>query len=158
MEIHGKVTLFAEGCHGSLSKSVIDKFNLRADSQHQTYGIGLKEVRLLRWNWTHKKKVWEIDPKKHVPGLVLHTVGWPLDKNTYGGSFLYHAENNQVYVGFVVALDYQNPYLSPYKEFQVYPWENVHVSHPLAALQAPSRDQEILGRWSMHRVRSACFE
>ena len=107
MEIHSKVTLLAEGCHGSLSKEVINKFDLRAGSQHQTYGIGLKEV-------------WEIDPKKHEPGLVIHSVGWPLDKNTYGGSFLYHAENNLVYTGFVVALDYQNTYLSPYREFQRY--------------------------------------
>ena len=107
MEIRAKVTLFAEGCHGSLSKEVINKFDLRKGREPQTYAIGLKEV-------------WEIDPAKHEPGLVVHSVGWPLDKNTYGGSFLYHAENNQVYVGFVVALDYQNPYLSPYKEFQRY--------------------------------------
>jgi electron-transferring-flavoprotein dehydrogenase len=107
MEIKAKVTLFAEGCHGSLTKSIINKFDLRKNSQHQTYGIGLKEV-------------WEIDPKKHQPGLVVHTLGWPLDNNTYGGSFLYHADKNQVYVGFVVALDYENSYLSPYKEFQRY--------------------------------------
>lgn len=107
MEIKAKITLFAEGCHGSLSKEVIDKYNLRENSSHQTYGIGLKEI-------------WEIPKEKHQPGLVLHTLGWPLDYKTYGGSFLYHAEENKVYVGFVVALDYENPYLSPYKEFQRY--------------------------------------
>lgn len=107
MEIHAKVTIFAEGCHGSLTKEVINKFDLRKDSQHQTYGIGIKEV-------------WEIDPAKHEPGLVVHSVGWPLDKDTYGGAFMYHAENNQVYIGFVTALDYTNTYMSPYREFQRY--------------------------------------
>ncbi len=107
MEIHAKVTLFAEGCHGSLSKQVIRQFDLRKESEHQTYGIGLKEV-------------WEIDPKKHDPGLVIHTLGWPMDMHTYGGSFMYHLENNLCAIGYVVALDYQNPYLSPYKEFQRY--------------------------------------
>ena len=112
MELHAKVTLFAEGCHGSLTKKIINKFNLRENCQHQTYGIGLKEV-------------WEIDPKKHKEGLVIHTVGWPLDNHTYGGSFLYHWEQNQVSLGYVVGLDYSNPYLSPYKEFQRY------KTHPL---------------------------
>ena len=107
MAIHAKLTIFAEGCHGSLSKQVINKFDLRKDSQHQTYALGLKEV-------------WEIDPKKHEPGLVLHTLGWPLDIQTYGGSFMYHFENNLCAVGYVVALDYQNPHLSPYREFQRY--------------------------------------
>lgn len=107
MEFHSKLTFLAEGCHGSLSKQIINKFELRKDSQHQTYGIGLKEV-------------WEIDPSKHQPGLVMHSVGWPLEKDTYGGGFLYHGENNLVYLGFVVGLDYQNPYLSPYREFQRY--------------------------------------
>jgi len=106
MEFKAKVTLFAEGCHGSLTKTLINKFNLREGRDPQTYGIGIKEV-------------WEIDPAKHEPGLVLHTVGWPLDYKTYGGSFLYHMEQNRVAIGFVIALDYQNPYLHPYKEFQV---------------------------------------
>ncbi|KAJ3113191.1 hypothetical protein HDU96_003690 [Phlyctochytrium bullatum] len=105
MEIRAKVTLFAEGCHGSLSKKVINKFDLRKDSQPQTYGIGLKEV-------------WELDPSKHDAGLVLHTIGWPMDFKTYGGSFMYHLENNMCAIGYVVALDYTNPTLSPYKEFQ----------------------------------------
>src|SRR6185295_12172359 len=106
MEFKAKVTLFAEGCHGSLTKTLINKFNLREGCDPQTYGIGIKEV-------------WEIDPAKHEPGLVLHTVGWPLDYKTYGGSFLYHMEQNRVAIGLVVALDYKNPYLHPYKEFQV---------------------------------------
>jgi len=89
MELHAKITMFAEGCHGSLTKGLIKKFDLRKNSQHQTYGIGLKEV-------------WEIDPAKHEPGLVQHTLAWPVKSDVYGGSFLYHAENNQVYVGFVV--------------------------------------------------------
>lgn len=105
MELHAKVTFFAEGCHGSLTKSIIKKYNLRSTSQFQTYGIGLKEV-------------WEIDPAKHELGSVLHTIGWPLNPDTYGGSFMYHWENNQVSIGYVVGLDYKNTYLSPYKEFQ----------------------------------------
>ncbi|CAG8492490.1 13432_t:CDS:2 [Ambispora gerdemannii] len=105
MEFHAKVTLFAEGCHGSLTKTLIRKFNLRDGKQPQTYGIGVKEV-------------WEVDPSKHVQGLVLHTMGWPLDYRTYGGAFLYTMENNIMATGFVVGLDYQNPYLHPYKEFQ----------------------------------------
>ncbi len=107
MELHGKVTVFAEGCRGSLSKQLSAHFNLRDGVDPQSYGIGIKEL-------------WEIDPAKHQPGLIIHTVGWPLDTSTYGGSFLYHLENNQVAVGFVVGLDYQNPTLSPFEEFQRY--------------------------------------
>jgi len=105
MELHAKYTFFAEGCRGSLGRMLFDRFRLDADNQKQTYGIGLKEL-------------WEIDPAKHKPGLVVHTAGWPLDRKTYGGSFLYHFENNQVAVGFVIGLDYENPWLSPYDEFQ----------------------------------------
>ncbi len=105
MELHARYTLFAEGCRGSLGKQLMDRFDLRADAEAQTYGIGIKEL-------------WEVDPEKHRQGLVLHTAGWPLDNATYGGSFLYHLENNQVAVGFVVGLDYANPYLNPYEEFQ----------------------------------------
>jgi electron-transferring-flavoprotein dehydrogenase len=104
MELHGKLTVFAEGCRGSLGKTLIERFDLAGD-QPQTYGIGLKEL-------------WEIDPAKHKPGLIMHTAGWPLDTKTYGGSFLYHLEDNLVSVGFVIGLDYANPYLSPYEEFQ----------------------------------------
>jgi electron-transferring-flavoprotein dehydrogenase len=105
MELHAKYTFFAEGCRGSLGRMLFKRFNLDANNQPQTYGIGLKEL-------------WEIDPARHKPGLVLHTAGWPLDRKTYGGSFLYHFENNQVAVGFVIGLDYENPWLSPYDEFQ----------------------------------------
>ena len=105
MELHAKYTFLAEGCRGSLGKQIIERFGLREGAQPQTYGIGIKEL-------------WEIDPSQHQPGLVVHTAGWPLDKNTYGGSFLYHLEDNQVAVGFVVGLDYQNPWLSPFSEFQ----------------------------------------
>ncbi|MDQ2819585.1 MAG: electron transfer flavoprotein-ubiquinone oxidoreductase [Pseudomonadota bacterium] len=107
MELHAKYTLFAEGSRGHLGKQLMAKFDLNKDKDPQTYGLGIKEL-------------WEIDPAKHQPGLVIHTAGWPLDNSTYGGSFLYHLENNQVAVGFVVGLAYQNPYLSPYEEFQRY--------------------------------------
>ena len=104
MELHGRYTLFAEGCRGSLTKQAEEKFGLR-NGDPQTYAIGIKEL-------------WEIDPEKHHAGRAVHSVGWPMDRQTYGGSFLYHLEDNQVAVGFVVALDYQNPYLSPFEEFQ----------------------------------------
>lgn len=105
MELHAQQTLFAEGCRGSLSKSLIQQFQLDKHSQTQTYGIGIKEI-------------WEICPEQSRLGETLHTVGWPLDSQTYGGAFLYHLPNNKVAVGFVVGLDYQNPYLSPFEEFQ----------------------------------------
>ena len=107
MELHARQTIFAEGCRGSLTKELWQKFNLRDGVDPQTYGIGIKEL-------------WEIDPAKHQPGLIVHTVGWPLQSDTYGGSFLYHLENNLVAVGMVVGLDYKNPWLSPYEEFQRY--------------------------------------
>jgi len=105
MELLAKQTLFAEGCRGSLSKQLIRRFELDKHSQPQTYGIGIKEI-------------WEIPAEKSQPGLVMHSTGWPLDSKTYGGAFLYHLNDNQVAVGFVVGLDYQNPYLSPFEEFQ----------------------------------------
>jgi electron-transferring-flavoprotein dehydrogenase len=105
MELHGKYTFFAEGCRGQLGKELEEKFRLREGADPQVYGIGLKEL-------------WELTPERHQPGLVMHTAGWPLDATTYGGSFLYHMENRQVAVGFVVGLGYANPYLSPYEEFQ----------------------------------------
>ena len=107
MELHAKYTLFAEGCRGHLGKSLEAKFNLRANADPQTYGLGIKEL-------------WEIDPAKHQAGLVVHSAGWPLGSDTYGGSFLYHLEDNLVSVGFVVGLNYSNPHLSPYEEFQRY--------------------------------------
>ena len=105
MELHAKYTVFAEGSRGHLGKQLISRFKLDAGRDPQSYSIGLKEV-------------WEIDPARHQAGLVLHSAGWPLDEMTYGGSWLYHMENNQVSVGFVVGLDYSNPYLSPFEEFQ----------------------------------------
>ncbi|TAK65646.1 MAG: NAD(P)/FAD-dependent oxidoreductase, partial [Betaproteobacteria bacterium] len=105
MELHAKQTIFAEGCRGSLTKTLMQKFNLRAGVDPQAYGIGIKEL-------------WEVKPERHQPGLIVHTTGWPMDRQTYGGSFLYHLENNQVAVGFVVGLDYQNPWMSPFDEFQ----------------------------------------
>lgn len=107
LELHAKQTVFAEGCHGSLTKFLIKHFDLRKNSDPQTYGLGVKEI-------------WEIDPSKHKQGLCVHTIGWPMDSKTYGGSFLYHMENNLVSIGFVTGLDYQNPYLSPFEEMQRY--------------------------------------
>ena len=107
IELHAKYTLFAEGARGHLGKRLQERFRLREGVDPQVYGIGLKEL-------------WEIAPERHVPGLVVHTAGWPLDASTYGGSFLYHLENHQVAVGFVVGLAYRNPYLSPFEEFQRY--------------------------------------
>jgi len=105
MELHGRYTLIGEGVRGSLAKMLIEKFGLSEGKEPQKYGIGLKEL-------------WEVDPEKHKPGLVQHTMGWPLPDDAGGGSFLYHLEDNQVVVGFVVHLNYKNPYLSPYDEFQ----------------------------------------
>ncbi|OJV95928.1 MAG: electron transfer flavoprotein-ubiquinone oxidoreductase [Gammaproteobacteria bacterium 39-13] len=105
MHIFAKQTLFAEGCRGSLSKQLIERFALRAPKQIQTYGLGIKEI-------------WEIKPENHQLGKVTHTIGWPLDNQTYGGSFIYHWGKNLLSIGFVVGLDYSNPYLDPYQEFQ----------------------------------------
>ena len=104
IELHAKYTFFAEGCRGSLSKLLIDKFGLRDGRQPQTYGIGIKEL-------------WDVDPEKHQEGTVIHTQGWPLN-NLVGGGFIYHQENNQIAIGFVCTLDYENPHLSPYDEMQ----------------------------------------
>lgn len=112
MELRAKYTLFAEGCRGHLGKQLIKHYQLDADADPQHYGIGIKEI-------------WEIDPAKHEEGLVVHTTGWPLTKESTGGSFLYHIENNQVVLGLIVDLSYQNPYLSPFEEFQR------HKLHPV---------------------------
>ena len=105
MPIRGQYTLFAEGCRGSLAQRLMREFGLRDGVQPQTYGIGIKEL-------------WEVPADKHQAGLVVHTCGWPMDSTTYGGSFIYHLENNQVAIGFIVGLDYENPYLDPFLEFQ----------------------------------------
>ena len=105
VELLGRQTVFAEGCRGSLTEALFRRFGLRDGVDPQTYGIGVKEL-------------WEVDPARHRLGEITHTVNWPLPSDTYGGSFLYHLEDNQVAVGFVVGLDYPNPFLSPYEEFQ----------------------------------------
>src|SRR5262245_25846936 len=105
VELRRTYTLFAEGCRGSLTKTLFERFRLREGVDPQTFAIGIKEL-------------WEVTPASHKQGTIIHTIGWPLDRRTYGGSFLYHLENNQVAVGFVVGLDYENPYLSPFEEFQ----------------------------------------
>lgn len=105
IELYAKQTLFAEGCRGSLTQTLFEKFNLRSQCDPQTYGLGIKEI-------------WEIPKEFHQSGLVMHSVGWPLDNMTYGGSFIYHLHDNLMAIGFVVGLDYRNPYLNPYEEFQ----------------------------------------
>ena len=114
MELRGKYVMIAEGVRGSLAKQLIETYDLSAGHEPQKFGIGMKEI-------------WEIDPAKHKPGTVVHTMGWPLGKNAGGGSFIYHAENNQVFIGFVVHLNYENPYLYPYAEFQRF------KHHPMVA-------------------------
>ena len=105
IHIFAKTTILAEGCRGSLSEQIIEQYELRTNKSPQTYGIGIKEI-------------WEVPDNIHKPGKVMHTFGWPLDNNTYGGSFIYHWNKNLVSIGFVIGLDYKNPYLDPYKEFQ----------------------------------------
>ena len=105
MELHAKVTVFSEGCRGHLGKQLIKRYNLNKGKEPQQYGIGFKEI-------------WEVNDEQHQEGLVMHTAGWPLDNKTYGGSFVYHAENKQIFIGYVIGLDYKNPYLSPFDEFQ----------------------------------------
>lgn len=111
IHIHAKYTLLAEGCRGSLTKQLIHKFQLAKNCDPQTYGIGIKEL-------------WEVDNAHHKPGTVIHTIGWPLDRKIYGGSFLYHLDNQKISVGFIMGLDYQNPYCSPYdvlQQFKTHP-------------------------------------
>ena len=105
IELRAKQTIFSEGCRGHLGKILMEKYSLNSDNSPQTYGIGIKEL-------------WEVTPENSKPGSIMHTTGWPLDNDTYGGSFLYHLDNNKVSIGFVIGLDYKNPYLSPYLEFQ----------------------------------------
>ena len=111
MELNAKVTVFAEGCRGHLGKELIKKYKLNEGKSPQQYGIGFKEI-------------WEVNTDQHQEGLVMHTIGWPLDKKTYGGSFIYHAENKQILIGYVIGLDYQNPHLSPFDEFQRFKTHN----------------------------------
>jgi len=112
MELHARQTLFAEGCRGSLTKTLFERFGLREGVDPQVYGLGIKEL-------------WEIEPGKHQAGQITHTAGWPMDMSTYGGSWMYHFDDNLVSIGFVVGLDYRNPYLSPFDEMQRF------KTHPL---------------------------
>ncbi len=114
MHLLARQTLFAEGCRGQLSQSVMQHYHLRDNASPQTYGLGIKEI-------------WQVEPEKHQAGKVVHTMGWPMDFNTYGGSFIYHISNNRVALGFVVGLDYKNPWLSPYSEMQRF------KTHPLVS-------------------------
>jgi electron-transferring-flavoprotein dehydrogenase len=125
IELHGQQTVLAEGCRGSLTKKLYnnEKFNLRKDADAQTFGLGVKEI-------------WEVDNKSFQKGLVMHTVGWPLDHETYGGSWMYHYEDNKISVGMVVGLDYKNPYLSPYSEFQVF--QKISISSYFIEIQTSS--------------------
>ena len=143
MELHARYTFFAEGCRGHLGKQLKTRFNLEDGVQTQTYGIGIKEL-------------WEIDPAKHQPGLVLHTAGWPLPSDTYGGSFLYHLENNQVAVGFVVGLDYKNPYLSPYEEFQRFK-THPHISDTFAGARRISYGARALNEGGLQCLPKLTF-
>ena len=120
MELHAKLTLLAEGCRGSLTKIAMERFKLREGVQPQTYGLGVKEL-------------WEIDPARHTKGRVIHTVGWPMSSRTYGGSWLYMFGENLVSVGFVVGLDYGDPYLSPFEEMQRY---KTHPHNTVASWRA----------------------
>ena len=136
MELRGKYVLIAEGARGSLAKQLIAQFGLDDGREPQKYGIGLKEL-------------WQVEPEKHQPGLVQHSFGWPLDNTTGGGSFLYHFEDNLVAVGFVVHLNYKNPYLSPFEEFQRF------KTHPLIAPTLRGRQAHLLWRARDHRGRLA---
>jgi electron-transferring-flavoprotein dehydrogenase len=134
MELLGKYVFLGEGVRGSLSKGVIERFELSKGHEPQKYGLGMKEI-------------WEIDPEKHREGKVVHTMGWPLGKNAGGGSFIYHIDNNQVYVGFVVHLNYANPYLYPHAEFQRF------KHHPMVAELAGGRQARGLRRARDQRGR-----
>jgi electron-transferring-flavoprotein dehydrogenase len=149
MEFRAKVTLLAEGAHGSLSKTVINKYDLRAKADLQTYGIGVKEV-------------WRVDPKEYKPGEVIHTIGWPLDWKTYGGGWVYHMGDGMVSLGLVIGLDYANPYLSPYRELQVRPLSplflillDTEYDNHLAFEVPPIFHQTPLGRLHPHRIRGS---
>ena len=136
MELHAKYTLFAEGCRGSLSEILMTRFVLRANADPQKYGIGLKEL-------------WQVAPDKHRRGLVVHTQGWPLDSDTGGGSFIYHFDDNLVAVGFVVHLNYKNPHLSPYDEFQRF------KTHPAIRADVRRWQAVVLRRARNQRGRTA---
>jgi electron-transferring-flavoprotein dehydrogenase len=135
MELHARYTFFAEGARGSLTKQLKKQFDLEAECQPQVYGIGIKEL-------------WDVDPAKHKPGTVIHTQGWPLD-DAWGGGWIYHQDNNQVSIGFVVALSYKNPHLSPFDEMQRY------KQHPAIRPLAGGRAARVLRRAGDQRGRLA---
>jgi electron-transferring-flavoprotein dehydrogenase len=135
MELLGKYTIFAEGARGHLGKQLIARFQLDAGRDPQSYGIGIKEV-------------WEIDPARHQAGLVLHSAGWPLDNNTYGGSFLYHMADNKIAMGFITGLNYENPYLSPFEEFQR--WK----THPNVRWYLENAQGEVTGKRIAYGARA----
>ena len=135
MELLGKYTVFAEGARGHLGKQLIAKYALDAGRDPQTYGLGIKEV-------------WEIDPERHQPGLALHSAGWPLDDATYGGAFLYHMAGNKIAMGFVTGLNYSNPYLSPFEEFQR--WK----THPNIRYYLENSKGEVTGKRLAYGARA----
>ena len=158
MELVGRQTLFAEGCRGSCSEELIERFKLREGRDEQSYGLGIKEV-------------WEVPADKIKPGYVQHTLGWPLQTSVtsevFGGTFLYHMAPNLVLVGMVVGLDYPNPYLNPYKEFQVRTYHvnrgsslwmltNLYISS--IALEAPPLGIQAPGGWDLYRLRGALLK
>ncbi|ORU93307.1 MAG: electron transfer flavoprotein-ubiquinone oxidoreductase [Cycloclasticus sp. symbiont of Poecilosclerida sp. N] len=143
MELLAKQTVFAEGCRGHLGKQLMERFDLNKDADPQHYGLGIKEV-------------WTIDPKKHQEGLVVHTAGWPLDNHTEGGGFLYHMENNQVSLGFIVALNYTNPHLSPFDEMQR--WKsNPKISQFLEGGERVSYGARAVNKGGMQSVPKLSF-
>jgi electron-transferring-flavoprotein dehydrogenase len=143
MELLAKQTIFAEGCRGHLGKQLMEKFDLNKDVDPQHYGLGIKEI-------------WSIDPEKHQEGLVVHTAGWPLDNHTEGGGFLYHMENNQVSLGFIVALNYTNPHLSPFDEMQR--WKtNPKISQYLTGGERVSYGARAVNKGGMQSVPKLSF-
>ncbi len=143
MELLAKQTIFAEGCRGHLGKQLMNSFDLNKDADPQHYGLGIKEI-------------WTIDPKKHQEGLVVHTAGWPLDNHTEGGGFLYHMENNQVSLGFIVALNYTNPHLSPFDEMQR--WKtNPKISQFLEGGERVSYGARAVNKGGMQSVPKLSF-
>lgn len=143
VELHARQVVFAEGCHGSLTKEIIETFNLREEADPQTYGLGIKEV-------------WEVQPENHDQGAITHTIGWPVDTSTYGGSWIYHMEDNLVSIGYVVGLDYQNPYLSPYEEMQRFK-THPHISKLLDGARRVSYGARALVEGGLHSQPKLTF-
>jgi flavin-dependent dehydrogenase len=148
VELKAKCTIFAEECRGHLSKQVIKKFDLAKDSGPMSYGIGFKQV-------------WELDPSKHRSGYIEHTLGWPLTCDQYGGSFLYHIEDGGqplAAVGFVIALDYKNPYLNPFKVCHFFVDQSLTIYLGVPTLQDSSKHFKTIGRWNSHWLWCSCSQ